>query len=198
VLLDVADHELRRWLTDLPAHLAPRARLLGTLTYLVDQGEAVAADAFEVALRCDVITGNEREVQALTGTSDLDAATRLVRDAMPGANLRTWVISRGAEGCRICTRAEVWDIPAYAVEVVDPTGAGDAFAAGIAYGMALHWDWVRTGRLANALGACALGALGAQAGLPTMAEAAAILQRPEIRAPGGGEERELPGASAVS
>lgn len=179
VLLDVADHDLRRWLTDLPAHIAPRTRLLGTLTYLVDHGRPVAADAFEVALRFDAVTGNEREARALTGTNDLESATRAVREAMPGSNLRTWVISRGAAGCRICTRDEVWDIPACETEVVDPTGAGDAFAAGIAYGMALRWDWPRTGWLANALGACAIGALGAQAGLPSDVEAAAILKHME-------------------
>lgn len=183
VLFDVADHELRRWVSDLPAHIAPRTRLLGTLTYLVDQGKPVADDAFEVAMRFDAITGNEREVQALTGTHDLDSATRAVQQAMPGANLRTWIISRGADGCRICTRNDVWDIPAFETIAVDPTGAGDAFAAGIAYGMALRWDWQRTGQLANALGACAIRSLGAQTSLPSNEAARAMLQMNEIRPP---------------
>jgi ribokinase len=172
VVLDVADHPLRRFLTDLPAHVAPRTRLLGTLTYLVDSGEP---DELEVALRHDVLVGNEREFRALVGAGDLDVATRAVQSAMPGANLRLAVASRGAAGCRLFTANEVWDVPGFEVEAVDTTGAGDAFAAGLAYALAMRWEPPRTGRFANAVGALATRALGAQASLPTLAEVAALL-----------------------
>lgn len=172
VLLDVADAPLRRFLVDLPAHTAPGARLLGTLTYLADAG---LPDAFDLALRHDAITGNDRQVLALTGTATLDGALAVVQARMTGANLRAWVVSRGADGCSVVTRSERWDVPAFPVDVVDTTGAGDAFAAGIAYGLARRWDWPRTGRLANALGALATRALGAQTSLPTRAEVASLL-----------------------
>ncbi|CAA9563697.1 MAG: Ribokinase [uncultured Thermomicrobiales bacterium] len=179
VLLDVADHTLRRWLTDLPAHSSPRTRLLGTLTYLVENGAPVASDALEVALRFDTVVGNAGEVMALTGAGDLDAATAVIRARMVGSNLRSCAISLGADGCRICTRDEIWDVPAYPVEVVDPTGAGDAFTAGIAWGVALRWPWPRTGLLANALGAAATTAMGGQAGLPDRGGLAALTGMPE-------------------
>lgn len=166
VLVDIADHTLRRWLTDLPAHSSPRSRLLGTLTYLVDDGRPIADDALDVALRFDAIVGNLGEVQALTGTRDLDAATAVIRSRMVGANLRASVVSRGAGGCRICTRDAILDVPGLPVEVRDVTGAGDAFTAGVALGMALRWSWPRTAVLANALGAAATTAPGGQDGLP--------------------------------
>lgn len=179
VLLDIADHPLRRWLTDLPAHSSPRTRLLGTLTYLVEGGEPIARDALEVALRFDAIVGNRRELMALTGTGDLDAATAVIRSRMVGANLRSCAISLGAQGSRICTRDEIWDIPAYPVEEIDPTGAGDAFTAGIAWGIARRWPWARTAILANALGALATTAIGGQSGLRGRDEVARLTGRAE-------------------
>lgn len=175
VLLDVASAPLRRWLTDLPAHTSPRSLLLGTLTYVAGSERP---DSLEVTLRHDAIAGSERETLLLTGASDVDQATRTIQAQMPGANLRTWVISRGSTGCRIVTRDQVLDVPPYAVDAIDVTGAGDAFAAGVAYGMAKRWDWERTGRLANAVGALATRSLGAQEALPDIDEVATIMSEP--------------------
>jgi ribokinase len=175
VVLDVADHPLRRFLTDLPAHVAPRTRLLGTLTYLVDSAEP---DEREVALRHDVLVGNQREWLALTGAADLDTATRLVQTAMSGANLRLAVVSRGAAGCRLIDARQVWDVPGFRVAAVDTTGAGDAFAAGLAYGLALRWPPERLGRFANAVGALSTCALGAQTALPMLYEVDRLLHEP--------------------
>ena len=165
VVVDMADHTLRRWLTDLPAHSSPRTRLLGTSTFLVEDGRPATVDALEVALRFDALVANVAEIVALTDSADLDAATVLIRQRMVGANLRTCVISRGAQGCRVCERGGHIDVPGRAVTVVDPTGAGDAFAAGVAWGMARRWPWEQTARLANTLGAAAITAYGAQGGL---------------------------------
>lgn len=95
---------------------------------------------------------------------------------MRGSQLGAAVMSQGPRGCAIATREGHWQIPAFPAACVDATGAGDAFAAGIAYGMALRWDWPRTGLFANAMGALAIRALGAQTSLPTMAEIDALLR----------------------
>jgi len=180
VVLDIADAPLRRFLTDLPAHTAPRARLLGTLGYLL---EAEFHDAFDVALRHDVIVGSERELLAVTGTWTLSDAVSAVRARMPGANLRGCVVTRGAAGCRIVAREGRWQLPAFPIAAVDPTGAGDAFAAAVAIGLAGRWDWPAIGRFANAVGALATRALGAQSALPTCAEVDALLAaHPDIGA----------------
>ena len=173
LVLDIADHPLRRFLTDLPAHSLPAVRMMGTLTYLVDSGEP---DELDVALRFDTLIGNEREFQHLTGQSSPRAAFDFIQQRMPGVNLRTAVMSGGASGCRIATRDDQWQIPGFLIDVQDATGAGDAFAAGIAWGMALRWSWERTGTFANAIGALATRGFGAQASLPTMEEVHELIQ----------------------
>jgi ribokinase len=172
VLLDVDDAPLRRFLVDLPAHTLPSARLLGTLTYLVDDGPP---DAFDLVLRHDVMIGNEREWRVLTGADSLDGVVARVQRAMPGASLRGAVISRGRDGATACTATARWDVAAFAVDAIDTTGAGDAFAAGVAYAHALRWEWPRVLRFANAVGALSTRSLGAQSSLPTLAEVASLL-----------------------
>jgi ribokinase len=101
---------------------------------------------------------------------------------MRGETLRAALITLGAEGCRVVTETDRWHLPAFPVAVADPTGAGDAFAAGVAWGMAQRWPWREIGRFANAIGALACRSLGAQASLPTLDEVAALLAaHPERR-----------------
>ncbi len=173
LVLDMADIHLRRWLLDLPAHTQPRARLLGTLSYLADPD---LHDAFDLVLRHDVVVGNEKDVLAVTGTWTLSDAEKAIQSRMRGENLRVAIITSGAAGCRVITEDQRIRLPAFSVPVVDPTGAGDAFVAGVAYGMALRWDWERVGRFANAAGGLAIRALGAQTGLPTLAEVERLLE----------------------
>jgi ribokinase len=100
---------------------------------------------------------------------------------MRGANLRGCIVTRGAAGCRIVAPEGSWQIPAFPVDAVDPTGAGDAFAAGVAYGLARHWDWPSIGRFANAVGGLATRSLGAQSSLPTLTEVESLLAATEIQ-----------------
>ena len=46
--------------------------------------------------------------------------------------------------------------------LVDPTGCGDAYRAGLLYGIARQWDWERTGRLAAILGSVKIASQGGQ------------------------------------
>jgi sugar/nucleoside kinase (ribokinase family) len=73
------------------------------------------------------------------------------------------------------TETKSLNVSAFSVEVVDPTGAGDAFVAGVAWGMAQRWPWPEVGRFANAVGALACCSLGAQASLPSLEEVEALL-----------------------
>jgi adenosine kinase len=69
----------------------------------------------------------------------------------------------GAEGSRIHTGGRTLAIPAVAPEaLVDPTGCGDAYRAGLLYGIAHQWEWDRTGRLAALLGAQKIATRGGQ------------------------------------
>jgi sugar/nucleoside kinase (ribokinase family) len=62
------------------------------------------------------------------------------------------------------------------VEVVEPSGAGDAFAAGLVFGLLEGWDLPRCLDFASLIGASACTRLGCTAGLPTRAEADAYLE----------------------
>jgi sugar/nucleoside kinase (ribokinase family) len=172
VVLDVDDMPLRRFLVDLPAHTNPSARLLGAMTYLADSGEI---GAWEIALRHDILVGNERELLALTGRTTLDDALAYAQSCMPGANLRACVVSRGANGAVAATKSNRWDSPAFMVDVVDTTGAGDAFAGAIAYATVFRWDWPRAIQFANAVAALSIRRLGSQSALPTIDEVASIM-----------------------
>ena len=70
----------------------------------------------------------------------------------------------------------VIELPAPQVEVVEPSGAGDAFAAGLVFGLLEGWDLPRCLDFASLLGASACTRLGCTAGLPTRAEAYAYLE----------------------
>ena len=69
----------------------------------------------------------------------------------------------GADGSRIHTDGRVLSIPAVTpAALVDPTGCGDAYRAGLLYGIAHGWDWEKTGRVAALLGAAKIAARGGQ------------------------------------
>jgi ribokinase len=174
LVLDAADIPLRRFLLDLPAHTVPSTRLLGPLTYLTD-GDL--PDALDLALRHDAVVGNERQILQVTGTWTLGDAVTALQHRMRGQTLRAALITRGAEGCRVVTEGGRWNVPAFPVDAVDPTGAGDAFVAGVAWGMTRRWEWPEIGRFANAVAALACCSLGAQVALPTLSEVEALLAK---------------------
>ena len=73
------------------------------------------------------------------------------------------VITRGKEGSTIHTRDGRIDIPVVSVEdCQDPTGCGDAYRAGLLYGLANKLDWQTTGRIASLMGAIKIAKNGTQ------------------------------------
>ena len=70
------------------------------------------------------------------------------------AQVKAYIVTRGAKGSRIRAGSEVLDIPCADVsEVKDPTGCGDAYRAGLLYGLMHGLPWETTGRIASLLGA---------------------------------------------
>ena len=73
------------------------------------------------------------------------------------------IVTLGADGSVIHADGTTYAIPAAKpTAVLDPTGCGDAYRAGILYGIARGWDWERTGGLASVLGSIKIGSRGAQ------------------------------------
>lgn len=77
--------------------------------------------------------------------------------------VKALIVTRGGEGSHIYANGQRHDIPCVkAGAVVDPTGCGDAYRAGLLYGIAEGWDWEKTGRLAAVMGAIKIAHRGGQ------------------------------------
>jgi len=77
--------------------------------------------------------------------------------------VRALVVTLGAKGSLIYTGGKMLEIPCVAAQqVVDPTGCGDAYRAGLLYGIVQGMDWEMTGRLAGLMGALKIASRGGQ------------------------------------
>ena len=86
-------------------------------------------------------------------------------------DVKAMIVTLGAKGSQIFAGGKRIDIPSTpADDVVDPTGCGDAYRAGLLYGIAKGWDWATTGRLASLLGAIKIAQRGPQNHTPTLGE----------------------------
>ncbi|MBL8397106.1 MAG: carbohydrate kinase family protein [Candidatus Accumulibacter sp.] len=89
------------------------------------------------------------------------------------SEVQALIVTLGGEGSRIYADGGCFDIPAAPVEqLIDPTGCGDAYRAGLLYGIAAGWDWPKTGRLAAVMGAIKIAHRGGQNHRPDRQEIA--------------------------
>lgn len=73
------------------------------------------------------------------------------------------VVTKGSSGSTILSGGQRLDIPCVEPdELIDPTGCGDAYRAGLLYGLANGFDWLRTGRLASLMGSIKIASRGGQ------------------------------------
>ncbi len=79
------------------------------------------------------------------------------------ARVDALIVTRGGDGSRIHADGRTLELPAVKPpSLVDPTGCGDAYRAGLLYGIASGWEWERTGRLAATLGSLKIASRGGQ------------------------------------
>lgn len=134
------------------AELLSRAKSFGLVTSLDTDWDVHGnwLRKLEAALsRLDYLMTNEEEAAALTGQSDpASAAAALLK-----YGLQAVVIKRGACGAMLATPAGRKEFPAYRVEVLDTTCAGDSFCAGFLLGIRRGWTLEDSVRLGNAAGA---------------------------------------------
>jgi ribokinase len=111
----------------------------------------------------DVLTPNESEAEVLAGPGG-SAESLLIQ------GVKSLVITLGGNGCLVLTKESRIAIPAVRVEVIDTVGAGDAFNAALAVGIAEGRSLEGASRWASAAAAIAVTKPGAQGALPTRAE----------------------------
>ena len=88
------------------------------------------------------------------------------------------VVTRGADGSTLFTEGREEHVNAVRPDaLVDPTGCGDAYRAGLLYGRARGWPWLRAARLASVMGALKIAHRGGQNHAPSRAEIAERLRQ---------------------
>lgn len=133
--------------------------------------EALAAVLPEV----DFFTPNDHEAQVLTGETE----PRVQAERLLSAGCGTVLITRGEKGVLLARAGQVLELPAFPLPMVDGSGAGDAFAAGLIAGLLRDWELGECLRLASAVGASACTKLGCTPGVFTWAEAENFLKEVE-------------------
>jgi ribokinase len=145
------------------------ARAAGVQTILNPAPAATLSD--ELFRLTDLCVPNESELEALAGQSlggldEIAAAARMLIDRGPSAVL----VTLGARGALIFTADTAEPVPAFHVEAVDPTGAGDAFIGALAVFLAEGREMAEAARWACAAAALSVMRPGAQAAFPSRAE----------------------------
>lgn len=160
---------------ELAIPLLAQARAMGIPTVL--DADSVNEGTTALMGLVEFLVTSERFGQQFTGCKDsLDAAVALSNYAP------TVVVTAGERGLAWHSRADGrfgpgqgW-FPAFAVEAVDTTGAGDAFHGAFAAGLSAGMGWEELLRYASGVGALCCTKYGARIGIPTGAEVAAFLQ----------------------
>jgi len=130
------------------------------IPFLFDPGQGLPMFSGEELLdfikKADYITVNDYEGQLLqerTGYA-LEGLAKLVKGL---------VITKGSQGSVIYSNGKQIEIPCVKSDMeVDPTGCGDAYRAGLLYGIANEMDWQTTGQLGSLMGALKIAQRGGQ------------------------------------
>jgi sugar/nucleoside kinase (ribokinase family) len=122
----------------------------------------------------DVFCPNSREAEAITGESEPEAAAEVllkngVRQFVAIKNGELGAYARPANGSGIF-------YPPHDLEIIDSTGAGDAYIAGVLAAWHRGLDWHEAARIANAVGALAVTKQGATEGLESWEQAMDLLR----------------------
>jgi adenosine kinase len=125
-------------------------------------------DFLKLADWCTVNDYEARMLSERTGRSIEDLATEV----------KALVVTLGGNGSEIHAAGQCIAIPSVEPDAMtDPTGCGDAFRAGLLFGLGRGWDWQKTGRLASLMGSIKIAYRGGQNHRPTRSDIAERFQR---------------------
>ncbi|KPC52095.1 carbohydrate kinase family protein [Amantichitinum ursilacus] len=128
--------------------------------FVFDPGQALPLfsgdELLEMIAQADYLTVNDYEAEVVARKTGV-ALDQLAQQ------VKALVVTLGGEGSEIHADGQIYRIPVVpAAAVIDPTGCGDAFRAGLLYGISKGWGWQSTGQLASLLGSLKIARRGAQ------------------------------------
>ena len=125
----------------------------------------------------DVFVPNEDEARILTG----ETVPARQAKALHRAGARVVVITRGGQGLYADDGERTVKMGIFQVPLVDPSGCGDCFTAGLIAGLLRGWDTVHALEFASAVGAIGATALGCTDGVPSFATVERFLKENKIK-----------------
>ncbi|MCL6087505.1 MAG: ribokinase [Actinobacteria bacterium] len=130
----------------------------------------------------DYVLPNETEAKEISGVEikdelDIYKSGRLINEK----GVRNVIITASDKGAYFINKDKEILIPSYKVKTVDPTGAGDSFAGGLAYGLYKGLNIENSIRLGNVTGALAVTKLGAGTSIPSRTEVLQFIKEKKIR-----------------
>ena len=158
------------------ANVLRKAKSLGITTSLDTAYDATGKwlETLEPCLSyVDMFMPSIVEAQHLSGISDAREIAQFLRRRY---GIHTIVIKMGENGSYASTPEAERFAPAYPVDVVDATGAGDAYVAGFLAGTIMGWDLKATTELASATGAACVTAIGTTDGIQNLEETLKIIR----------------------
>jgi adenosine kinase len=138
------------------------------IPFLFDPGQGLPMFNGEELLQfidmADYLAVNDYESQIIQDKTGLSLEELALK-------VKALIVTLGSAGSQIYADGQRFDIPCVKAEsIVDPTGCGDAYRAGLLYGLSKGWDWVTCGRLASTMGAIKIASRGGQNHKPTREE----------------------------
>jgi tagatose kinase len=124
-------------------------------------GRTLAEIMGPIMERCSVLLPGVAELEMLSGVRGIPES---VKKLFAHESLEIIVLKKGRSGAVAYTPTGATDIPAFTVEEVDPTGAGDCFDAGFLCGLLENRSLLECGRMAAAAGALNAAAFGPMEG----------------------------------
>ena len=155
---------------DVDAQLAERAQETGTR--VVVDAESPGAHWDRILPHCDLFVPSQDCARRLTGEDCAQAAA----ESLLARGARGVVITLGPEGALALTPEEMIHQPAFSVEVVDTTGAGDVFHGALALGLARELPLRGNLRFAAAAAALSCRALGGRSACATAEEVQQVME----------------------
>ncbi len=151
---------------------ARRARSAGVTVVLDADVMAYDQDVDRLIELTNILIPSKGFAERFTGTDDPERAIGTMRSYGPAVV----ALTLGEEGSVCYADGRLFHTPAFTVDVVDTTGAGDVFHGAFIFGMLRDWPFEKAATFASAVAAMKCRKLGGRLGIPTLPEALAFLK----------------------